>query len=85
VAVSIDTAWLAHYYLRQDRKRDALRIARANASVGSAGGLDTLANVLEKTEQWDEAEAYFERSASTPSYLATASRISPDPGRRSVS
>jgi hypothetical protein len=31
--------------------------------VGSAGGLDTLANVLEKTEQWDEAETYFERSA----------------------
>jgi tetratricopeptide (TPR) repeat protein len=56
VAVSQSTRWLVQHYFEAGRDDRALEVARLSAAVYSGGGLDTLAQLLERMGRFEEAE-----------------------------
>jgi tetratricopeptide (TPR) repeat protein len=54
--------WLVNYYFDQGRQDEALELAEMVADVYCSVGLTTLAGLLERMEQFDEAETWYERN-----------------------
>jgi len=59
VLVSNEMDWLAAYYFETGKPKDAERVARAAAEVGSSNGLVLLGTVLERQGRLSEAESVF--------------------------
>lgn len=55
--------WLVNYEYDQGRKQKAFALAREAAAIYSANGLLTLARLLEKDGQLDDAQEYFKKVA----------------------
>lgn len=51
--------WLVDYYYTHGQHEKALKLADMAAKVGSANGLLTMAGLLERMENYDEAEKYY--------------------------
>jgi tetratricopeptide (TPR) repeat protein len=62
VSVSNCIDWLVNYYYDHGRRDDALRIATDAADVYSQQGLVTLANLLDRMGQLDQAEAWLKKA-----------------------
>jgi hypothetical protein len=58
-----ESFWLVRYYHRTGQAAKARRIAKMAASVGSAGGLWTLAWLMEQTGEFEKAEQLYETRA----------------------
>jgi tetratricopeptide (TPR) repeat protein len=59
VGVSQYTRWLVQHYFEEGRDDRALEVARMSAAVYSGGGLDTLAQLLERMGRYEEAESTY--------------------------
>ncbi len=62
VGISIYCKWLVNYYYDNGREAEAFALAKRAAEVYSAGGLKTLAALLEKSGDLAGAEEYFKRN-----------------------
>jgi hypothetical protein len=62
VLVSNSSWWLMEYHLRHGGRRRAVEIARGAASVGSKGGMLTLASFLEETGEFGKAETLIRKA-----------------------
>ena len=63
VYVSNNVCWLAKYYYAQGRRKEAFEVAEMAADVYSAGGLRTMATLLECDNQLERSEEYFTKIA----------------------
>jgi hypothetical protein len=61
VRISNTCNWLVNYYYDHGRKEVAFRIAREAATVYSSAGLETMAALLERTDDFEQAEEYYRK------------------------
>jgi tetratricopeptide (TPR) repeat protein len=61
VGVSRGVTWIVRYYFSNGRRDRAEEIARLAADTGSAPGLEMLAEVLDRTGRFDQAESLYRR------------------------
>jgi hypothetical protein len=61
VQVSNSCGWLVNYYFDHGRKADAFKIAEDAADAYSARGLETMAQLLERSGRLPEAEEYYRK------------------------
>ncbi len=61
VSVSSKSGWLVNYYYEHGQPERAMAIAQEAAEVYSAGGLATMAELLERMGRLKEAESYYEK------------------------
>jgi hypothetical protein len=63
VQISNNSWWLVSYYHRTGQAAKATAVAQAAADVGSAGGLHTMAWLLEQRQFYDRAAELYEQQA----------------------
>lgn len=59
VRIANSCDWIVNYYFDHNRKDDALKIATEAAEVYSAGGLETMAKLMERMGKLEEAEKHY--------------------------